>query len=173
MRDCTVPWTRATAFASLALALLPLAAAAQVVVRDDVDGWAWLAALRDRRAIVQLAYASSQSSEEGRLDEALADTLRSQGVRRVFGQGDFDPAQGQVVAECTGTDWLPPRSPQVQIVLHAEVSYWDQSRLAATEIWEALSVGATAPELFTPDVYVQGCSRLLTGVLVRLGFDQG
>jgi hypothetical protein len=165
--------TRSTALVALALALLPFAAAAQVVVRDDVDGWAWLAALRDRRVIVHLAYASSQSSQEGRLDEALVDTLQARGVRRVFDQSDFDPAQGQVIAECTGTDWLPLRSPQVQIVLHAEVSYWDQSRLAATEIWEALSVGATEPETFTPEVYVQGCARLLTEVLVRLGFDQG
>jgi hypothetical protein len=165
--------TRSAGLAALAFVLLPLSASAQVIVRDDVDGWGWLAALRDRRAIVQLAYASSQSSQEGRLDDALVDTLRSRGVRRVFGQSDFDPAQGQVMAECTGTDWLPQRSPQVQMVLHAEISYWDQSRLAATEIWEALSVGAAAPEAFTPDAYVQGCARLLTEVLVRLGFDQG
>jgi hypothetical protein len=34
-------------------------------------------------------------------------------------------------------------------------------------------VGATPQEQFSQDAYVEGCARVLTGVLVRLGFDQG
>ncbi|MEQ1855510.1 MAG: hypothetical protein ABL963_03515 [Longimicrobiales bacterium] len=166
-------WSRSAALVALALALLPHVALSQIVVRDDVDGWGWLAVLRDRRAIVQLAYASSQSTEEGRLDDQLLEALRAQGMQRVTGQGEFDPAQPHVMAECTGTDWIPQGTPQVQMALHAEVSYWDQSRLAATEIYEVLSIGSAVPEAFSTEVYVQGCVRLLVGVLTRLGFDQG
>jgi hypothetical protein len=78
-----------------------------------------------------------------------------------------------VLAECTGTNWTPEGSQQVQIAIHAEVSYWDHTRLAATEIYEALTVGAVAPEEFSHDAYVEGCTRALAAVLVRLGFDQG
>jgi hypothetical protein len=165
--------TRAATLAALTLALLPLGATAQVIVRDDLDGWGWLAALRDRRAVVQLAYAASQSSEEGRLDEQLVEALRGAGLQRVTGPGEFDPAQGQVLAECTGTDWIPMNTAQVQMALHAEVSYWDQSRLAATEIWEAISIGSAVPEAFSEELYVQGCTRLLVAALTRLGYDQG
>ena len=165
--------TRSAALATLVFALVPLGAAAQVVVRDDLAGWGYLAALRDRRAIVQLAYASSQSAQEGRLDVELLEALRGRGVQRVFDQGEFDPTQGQVMAECTGTDWIPQGATQVQMALHAEVSYWDQARLAATEIWEAISIGSAVPEAFSTELYVQGCTRLLADVLTQLGFDQG
>ncbi len=165
-------WTRPAAPFAVALALLPHATAAQVVVRDDVDGWGWLALLTDRPAIVQLAFASSQSTQEGRLDEELMEVLRAQGLQRIAGQGDLDPAKPQVLVECTGTDWLPERSPQIQIAMHVEVSAWDQPRLAATEIYEALSIGSAAPEMFSTELYVEGCARLLVRVLTRLGFDQ-
>ncbi|MBM4185374.1 MAG: hypothetical protein FJ207_14350 [Gemmatimonadetes bacterium] len=168
-----MPWTRSARLVALAFALLPVSGAGQVVVRDDVEGWAWLAALRDRTAIVQLAFGSSQSSNEGRLDEELLEALRGRGLQRTFGQGDFDPTKGQVMAECTGTDWVPQGATSVQMAMHAEVSYWDQSRLSATEIWEALSIGAAATDAFSQDAYVQGCARLLMDVLTRLGFDQG
>jgi hypothetical protein len=159
--------------AALALVFLPLGASSQVVVRDDTDGWGWLAVVTDRVAIVQLAYASSQSTQEGRLDAELLETLRGRGVRRVLGPDSFEAGESQVMAECTGTDWLPPGASQIQVALHAEVSYWDHTRLAATEIWEAITIGTAAPDAFSTDVYVQGCARLLTDVLTRLGFDQG
>jgi len=168
-----MPRTRAALLAALTLALLPGAATAQVIVRDDLDGWGWLAALRDRPVVVQLAYAASQSDATGRLDAQLLESLRGAGLQRVTGPGEFDPTKGQVMAECTGTDWIPQNTAQVQMALHAEVSYWDQSRLAATEIWEALSIGSAVPEAFTPELYVQGCTRLLVAALTRLGFDQG
>jgi hypothetical protein len=155
-----------------ALALLPQVATSQLVLRDDVDGWGWLTVMTDRRAIVQLAYAS-QTDEQGRLDSQLLENMRGRGVRRVFGQESFEPAESQVLAECTGTNWTPEGSTQVQIAIHAEVSYWDHTRLAATEIYEAFTVGATPQDRFSPDAYIEGCSRVLTGVLVRLGFDQG
>ncbi|MGE0157957.1 MAG: hypothetical protein AB7T31_01020 [Gemmatimonadales bacterium] len=163
---------RTIALIAFALVFLPQAAASQLVIRDDVDGWGWLAMMRDRRAIVQLAYASP-NDEQGRLDAELLEQMRGRGVRRIFGQDAFQAAESQVLAECTGTNWTPEGSTQVQIAIHAEVSYWDHTRLAATEIWEALTVGATPQEQFSNDAYVEGCSRALGAVLVRLGFDQG
>jgi hypothetical protein len=163
---------RTAGLAAFALALLPQLGASQLVLRDDTDGWGWLALVTDRRAVVQMAYAS-QNDEQGRLDAEILETMRARGVRRVFGQESFDPAESQVLGECTGTSWTPEGSAQVQIAVHAEVSYWDHTRLAATEIYEALTVGATPPEQFSHDAYVEGCSRVLTAVLVRLGFDQG
>jgi hypothetical protein len=163
---------RTAALLALALAFFPGAGAAQLVLRDDTDGWGWLGVVPGRRAIVQLAYASPEN-EQGRLDDELLENMRGRGVRRLFGQASFEPAESQVLAECTGTSWTPEGSTQVQITIHAEISYWDHTRLAATEIYEALSVGSAAQEQFSPDAYVEGCSRLLTGILVRLGFDQG
>ena len=163
---------RTVGLVALALALSPHVAESQLVLRDDSDGWGWLTMLTDRRAIVQLAYAS-QSDEQGRLDDELLQNMRGKGVRRLFGQSSFEPAESQVIAECTGTSWTPEGSEQMQVAIHAEVSYWDHTRLAATEIYEALSVGAVPRPQFSPDAYVEGCSRVLTGVLVRLGFDQG
>jgi hypothetical protein len=126
----------------------------------------------DRRAIVQLAYASP-NNEMGRLDDELLENMRGRGVRRLFGQDSFEPSESQVLAECTGTDWTPEGATQVQVAIHAEVSYWDHTRLAATEIYEAVTVGAAAPDQFSADAYVEGCSRVLTQILVRLGFDRG
>ena len=164
---------RTAALLALAVGLFfPHAGAAQLVLRDDTDGWGWLTVVTDRRALVQLAYAS-QEDEQGRLDEQLLENMRGRGVRRLFGAASFEPAESQVLAECTGTSWTPGGSTQVQVAIHAEISYWDHTRLAATEIYEAVSVGSAAPGQFSPDAYVEGCSRLLTGVLVRLGFDQG
>jgi hypothetical protein len=155
-----------------ALAFIPGSSASQLVLRDDVDGWGWLTVVTDRTAIVQLAYASP-NNEQGRLDEQLLEEMRGRGVRRLFGQESFEPAESHVLAECTGTDWTPEGTTQVQVAIHAEVSYWDHTRLAATEIYEALTVGAATAEQFSTDVYVEGCSRVLIGVLVRLGFDKG
>jgi hypothetical protein len=163
---------RTVGLMAFALALFPQSGVSQLVLRDDTDGWGWLALVTDRRAVVQMSYAS-QNDEQGRLDAELLETMRERGVRRVFGQESFEPAESQVLAECTGTSWTPEGSTQVQIAIHAEVSYWDHTRLAATEIYEALTVGAAAQEQFSPDAYVEGCGRALTAVLVRLGFDQG
>ena len=163
---------RTVVLAAFALALLPRPGASQIVLRDDTDGWGWLALVTDRRAVVQMAYAS-QDNEQGSLDAQLLENMRGRGVRRLFGHESFEPAESQVLAECTGTDWTPEGSTQVQIAIHAEISYWDHTRLAATEIYEALTVGATPREQFSNDAYVEGCSRVLTGILVRLGFDQG
>ena len=164
--------SRTAALVALALVLLPQLGSAQLVLRDDTDGWGWLALTADRNAIVQMAYAS-RDNEQGRLDVDILENMRGRGVRRVFGQETFDPAESQVLAECNGTDWMPEGSTQIQIAIHAEVSYWDHTRLAATEIYEALTVGATPEEQFSHDAYVEGCSRALAGILVRLGFDQG
>jgi hypothetical protein len=163
---------RTSGLAAVALAMLPQLGASQLVLRDDTDGWGWLALVTDRRAVVHMAYAS-QENEQGSLEGELLETMRGRGVRRLFGQESFEPAESQVLAECTGTDWTPEGSTQVQIAIHAEVSYWDHTRLAATEIYEALTVGSAPREQFSNDAYVEGCSRVLTGVLVRLGFDQG
>lgn len=166
-------WSRSAGLVALALALVPPSAASQLVLRDDVSGWGWLTVVTDRRAIAQLAYGSGQNAETARLDDQLLEQLRSRGVRRVFGLGSFDPAESQVLAECTGTDWVPQGAAEVQVALHAEISYWDHTRLAATEIYEVLSVGAAPRDAFGPDAYVEGCTRLLTPILVQLGFDQG
>jgi hypothetical protein len=157
--------------AACALVFIPRLASAQLVLRDDVDGWGWLTVVTDRRAIVQLAYAAD--NDQGRLDAELLEHMRGRGVRRLFGQESFEPGESQVVAECTGTNWAPAGSTQMQVAIHAEVSYWDHTRLAATEIYEALTVGGAAPEQFSPEAYVEGCSRMLIGILVRLGFDRG
>ena len=163
---------RTIALLAFALSFFPHRGTAQLVLRDDTDGWGWLTVVPGRRALVQLAYAS-QESDQGRLDDALLENMRGRGVRRVFGAASFEPAESQVLAECTGTSWMPEGSTQMQIAIHAEISYWDHTRLSATEIYEALTVGASAQEQFSPDAYVEGCSRVLTAVLVRLGFDQG
>jgi hypothetical protein len=163
---------RMVGLVAFALAMFPQLGTSQLVLRDDTAGWGWLALVTDRRAVVQLAYAS-QENEQGSLDAELLESMRGRGVRRLFGHESFDPAESQVIAECTGTDWTPEGSAQVQIAIHAEISYWDHTRLAATEIYEALTVGATPREQFSNDAYVEGCSRVLTGILVRLGFDQG
>ncbi len=166
-------WSRSTALVALALTFIPLSASSQLVVRDDVSGWGWLTVVTDRRAIVQLAYSSGQSGETARLDDELLEDFRSAGLRRVFGQGSFEAVESQVMVECTGTDWVPQGSTQVQIAIHGEISYWDHTRLAATEIYEVISVGSAPPDAFGPDAYVEGCTRLLAPILVQLGFDQG
>jgi hypothetical protein len=163
---------RTVGLVAFAMALFPQLGTAQLVLRDDTDGWGWLTLVTDRRAVVQMAYAS-QNDEQGRLDAEILEIMRERGVRRVFGQESFEPAESQVLAECTGTNWTPEGSAQVQIAIHAEVSYWDHTRLAATEIYEALTVGAAPQDQFSHDAYVEGCSSVLTAVLVRLGFDQG
>jgi hypothetical protein len=166
-------WSRSAALVALALAFVPHAAVSQLVVRDDVSGWGWLTVVTDRRAIVQLAYLSGQSGETARLDDELLEEFRSAGLRRTFGQGSFEAVESQVMVECTGTDWVPQGSTQVQIAIHGEISYWDHTRLAATEIYEVISVGSAQPDAFGPDAYVEGCTRLLAPILVQLGFDQG
>lgn len=158
---------------ALSLAFPPDPAGAQLVLRDDVSGWGWLTVVTDRDAIVQLAYGSPQSGAQGRLDAELLQELRSRGVRRVFDQSSFDAAESQVMAECSGMDWIPDGTELVNFGLHVEISYWDHTRLAATEIYEAMTLGSVVREVFSPAAYVDGCAQLLTEILFRLGFDQG
>ena len=150
--------------------LLPSPAPAQLVLRDDVNGWGWLATIDGRRAVVELSYGNPQTGFQGRLDVQLLEDLAERGVGRVFDVGTFDAAVSQVLAGCTATDRTGPGSPEVTFAVHAEVSYWDHTRLAATEIYEALRIAAVPTSEFRPDTYVQACSGSIADVLLRLGF---
>src|SRR5687768_18052278 len=113
---------RSAGLVAFALAMFPQLGASQLVLRDDTDGWGWLALVTDRRAVVQMAYAS-QDGEQGSLDAELLENMRGRGVRRLFGHESFEPGESQVLAECTGTDWTPEGSTQVQVAIHGEISY--------------------------------------------------
>jgi hypothetical protein len=45
--------------------ILPSAAAGQLVLRDDVDGWGWIGMIEGRRAVAQLAYGNPQTGAQG------------------------------------------------------------------------------------------------------------
>jgi hypothetical protein len=125
------------------------------------------------RAVVQLTYGSPQTGDQGRLDERLLDALRSSGVRRVWGANDFDPTENQVMGECAAVDYTPDGTDTKVYGIHTEVSYWDHTRLAATEIYEALTLSRLAPTDVAADTFVNSCVGQLRAILVRLGFDQG
>jgi hypothetical protein len=153
--------------------LLPAPAAGQLVLRDDAGGWGWLGMIQNRRAVAQLSFGNPQSGRQGRLDAQLLSELAERGVARVHDASTFDAAISQVMAECTATDRTAPGSTEVYFAMHAEVSYWDHTRLAATEIFESIRLAAVPPAEFTPDAYVQACAEQLTDVLTRLGFSEG
>lgn len=154
-----------------AAALLPAPSSAQLVLRDDVDGWGWLTMIEDRRAVAQLAFGNPQTGVQGRLDAQLLEDLTARGVGRVADGSAFEAARSQLLAECTATD--RPGSSDLTFALHAEVSYWDHTRLAATEIYESLRIVAVSRTEFGPDTYVQACSNEIADVLLRLGFSEG
>jgi len=156
-----------------ASALRPSLSASQVVLRDDVEGWGWLGVVNDRDAIVQLAYAVPSTGETGQLDRPVLEDLRSRGLRRVFGAASFDATRGQLLVECTALNWTPDGSDQIRFGLHAEISYWDQTRLAETEIYESLGALTIERVVFSTDSYVRACSEEVGPVLLRLGYDQG
>ena len=160
-------------FAALTLTLVPASANAQFVLRDDSGGWGWLKLTPDNRAIVQLAFGSPQRGEQGRLDERLLNALRSAGVRRIWGAEDFEPTENQVLAECAAVDYTPDGAASPMYAIHAEVSFWDKTRLAATEIYEALTVAPVAPGDLPTDTFVDTCAAQLRTVLLKLGYDQG
>lgn len=156
-----------------AVAAAPSPSSAQFVLRDDIDGWGWLGVVNDRDAIVQLAYGVPATGETGQLNDSVLRDLRARGVRRLFGEEGFDASRGQLLVECTALDWTPDGSDQVHFGLHAEISYWDQTRLAATEIYESLQALTVERVVFSPDAYVQACSEEVGPVLLRLGYDKG
>jgi len=147
--------------------------AQQFVLRDDTPGWGWLALTPTNRAVVQLVYGSPQSGDQGRLDLRVLEQLRSSGVRRVWESAEFDPTENQVVAECAAVDYTPPGTGDKVFTLHVEVSYWDHTRLSATEIFESISLGSIAPTDLATDTYVDACVPQLARVLLRLGYDEG
>ena len=153
--------------------VLPSAARGQLVLRDDVNGWGWLAMIEGRRAVVELSFGNPQTGAQGRLDTQLLEDLAERGVGRVFDASTFDAAVSQVLADCTAIDRTVQGSTQVTFAIHAEVSYWDHTRLAATEIYESLGIAAVPRSEFRPDTYVQACSGSIADVLVRLGFTPG
>lgn len=156
-----------------AAALLPAPSTAQLVLRDDVNGWGWLSVVESRRAVAQLAYGNPQTGAQGRLDAQLLEDLTARGVGRVSDASTFEAAVSQVVAECTATDRTVAGSSNINFAVHAEVSYWDHTRLAATEIYESLRIAAVPQSEFRPDTYVQACSGEVADVLLRLGFTEG
>lgn len=163
-----------TVLLALALALPPVAAEGQqFLLRDDVNGWGWLALTPDTRAVVQLIYGSPQSGDQGRLDMRLLNDLRSMGVRRVWDFADFEPTENQVMGECAAVGYSAPDAEQPVYGLHVEVSYWDHTRLAATEIYESVTLGQVAPTDLATDTYVDACVAQLSSVLTRLGYDEG
>ena len=92
---------------AVTVALVPQSVEGQFVLRDDIDGWAWLAMVPDRDAVVQLVRGSPQTGDQSRLDAALVDELRNIGVRRVWEISEFDATESSVVGECTAVDWQP------------------------------------------------------------------
>jgi len=157
----------------LMLGLAPSSAQAQFVLRDDSGGWGWLKLTPDNRAIVQLAFGSPQRGEQGRLDERLLNSLRAAGVRRIFGSESFEPTENQVVGECAAVDYTPEGASSPVYALHTEVSFWDHTRLAATEIYEAITLAPVAPGDLASDTFVDVCMAQLRNVLLKLGYDQG
>ncbi|MGD8287540.1 MAG: hypothetical protein PVI31_02810 [Gemmatimonadota bacterium] len=165
-----VGWMVAVA-AALVLSNVP--AQAQFVLRDDTGGWGWLALTPSNRAVVQLVFGSPQTGEQGRLDRRVLDELRSRGVRRLWAFEDFEPTESQVLAECAAVDYTPANSDQKVYAIHTEVSYWDHTRLAATEIYEGLGLSGIAPSDLATDTFVDACVNQLGPVLIRLGYDEG
>jgi len=145
----------------------------QFVLRDDVDGWGWLALTPTNRAVVQLVFGSPQNGEQGRLDLRVLNDLRSSGVRRTWGADDFEPTENQVMGECAAIDYTPPGSDGAVFGIHTEVSFWDHTRLAATEIYESITLNQVAPTDLATDTFVDSCVGQLRSVLLRLGFDEG
>jgi hypothetical protein len=170
MRSHLVPL--AVLFAA-GLALAPAPGAAQLVIRDDVDGWGWLTFLPNRRAVASLSYANPQTTVQGRLDTYLLEDLTAKGVGRIADASAFNATESQLVVECTATDRTPPNATEITYAVHAEVSYWDHTRLTATEIYESVILAAVPSTEFRPDTYVQACSAQVSEVLVRLGFTEG
>jgi len=164
---------RLLSFVAVAAALLPAPGSAQVVLRDDVDGWGWLGMLEARRAVVHLAYGNPQTGMQGRLTPQLLEELTARGVGRIFDTDTFDPAVSQLEVECTATDRSIVGNSEIHYAMHAEVSYWDQTRLAATEIYESLRLTAVQQSQFRPDTYVQACADAVADVMIRLGFTEG
>lgn len=162
-----------TVLVALTLMLAPVCADAQFVLRDDTGGWGWLALTPSSRAIVQLVYGSPQTGDQVQLDSRVLTELRSMGVRRVWSSADFEPSQNQVLGECAAVDYTPPGSEEQVYGIHAEVSYWDQSRLAATEIYEAIALSRVAAMDLATDTFVDACVGQLAPVLAQLGFDEG
>ena len=158
---------------SVGALLLPSSAVGQLVLRDDVNGWGWISMIEGRRAVAQLAYGNPQTGAQGRLDAFLLEDLAARGLGRVFGAETFDAAVSQVVVECTATDRTVPGSLEINFAVHAEVSYWDHTRLAPTEIYESLRIAAVQESEFRPDTYVQACSDQVADALLRLGFTEG
>jgi len=158
---------------TLALMTAPTSAEGQFVLRDDVGGWGWLALTPTNRAVVQLAFGSPQRGEQGRLDLRVLNDLRSTGVRRVWGAEDFEPTENQVLGQCAAIDYTPAGTEATVYGIHTEVSFWDHTRLAETEIYESITLGRIAPTDLATDTFVDACVGQLRGVLVRLGFDQG
>lgn len=165
-----VGWMVAVA-AALALSNVP--AQAQFVLRDDTGGWGWLALTPSNRAVVQLVFGSPQTGEQGRLDRRVLDELRSRGVRRLWAFEDFEPTESQVLAECAAVDYTPAGADEKVYALHTEVSYWDHTRLAATEIYEGLTLSDIAPSDLATDTFVDACVNQLGPILIRLGYDEG
>lgn len=154
-------------------ALTPQSAEGQFVLRDDIDGWAWLAMVPDRDAVVQLVRGSPQTGDQSRLDTALVNELRNIGVRRVWGISEFDATESSVVGECTAVDWQPERTGGANVGIHAEISFWDHTRLAATEMYEALTFLTIDSDRLPDELLVQTCVTQLSNVFFRLGFNQG
>jgi hypothetical protein len=153
--------------------LLAAPADAQLVLRDDVGGWGWLGMIEGRRAVAQLAFGNPTTGTQGRLDPQLVEDLTARGVRRVSGPSEFDASVSQVVADCTATERAIPNADEVAFAMHVEVSYWDHTRLAATEIYESLRIAGVPEAEFTPEIYVRACAEPVADVLLRLGFTEG
>ena len=135
---------RMVGLVAFALATFPQLGASQLVLRDDTAGWGWLALVTDRRAVVQLAYAS-QENDQGSLDAELLETMRGRGVRRLFGHESFDPAESQVIAECTGTDWTPEGSEQTFRCVHTD------RRVLSGEFTSLPAVGSQVSVRYLPE----------------------